>query len=84
MEQSWRLFPSRVICFTNPARIARSPVLVNYYLILESLLPWTGIREGGPVANAEVTGAFVVASIPVPARVMNRWRTPEIPASALD
>ena len=58
MEQSWRLFPSRVICFTNPARIARSPVLVNYYLILESLLPWTGIREGGPVANAEVTGGL--------------------------
>ena len=83
MEQRRRLFPSRVICITNPARIARSPVLANYYLILESLLPWTEIRGGGPVAKAETTRAFVVASIPVPARVMNRLRTPEIPASTL-
>ena len=35
------------------------------------------------MARAEVPRAFVVASIPVPAKVMNSWRTPETPASTL-
>lgn len=55
-------------------------VPVNHYLSCESLLPWTDVREGGPVARADICRVFPVAGVAPYAWKGNRRRTPPTPA----
>ena len=55
-------------------------VLVNHYLSCKSLLPWTDVREGGPMARAGICRVFAVAgAAPYAWKGMNCRRTPPIP-----